>query len=319
MAARRPVLAAAVAHEVVRLGRDMLESRIGTAARGTGTAARGTGTAPRGVGTADRWTRTNHRGEPVSLLEGPAVAAGLLAGGLAGAGGLRAAAAATVATASGAAFGLADDLVEDPTDRAKGLRGHLGALAHGRLTTGGLKVLGIGASALVAAAVATPLPPAGSGGRRGWVADVLASGALIAGSANLANLLDLRPGRALKAAALCAGPLALAGGRGAGLAAAVVGAGAGALPRDLGELDMLGDGGANAVGAMLGTAVVLDAPRVVRLLALGGVVALTLASERVSFSAVIARHGILRELDEWGRRPAERGAARSVAVPDHPA
>ena len=34
-------------------------------------------------GGAERWTRTNHRGEPISLLEGPAVAAGLAAGALA--------------------------------------------------------------------------------------------------------------------------------------------------------------------------------------------------------------------------------------------
>ena len=121
-----------------------------------------------------RWTRTNHRGEPVSLLEGPSVAAGLLAGGLVGAQSARAAAALSVATAAGAAFGIADDLGEDSTDRRKGLRGHLGALAHGQVTTGGMKVLGIGAGALVAAALATP--GHGPDGRRrsavGWLADV---------------------------------------------------------------------------------------------------------------------------------------------------
>ena len=111
-------------------------------------------------GGQERWTRTNHRGEPISLLEGPAAAAGLLAGGLVGAPSARGAVALTLATASGAAFGLVDDLGEDTTSRRKGLRGHLGALARGELTTGGLKVLGIGGGALVAAAVATPLPAA---------------------------------------------------------------------------------------------------------------------------------------------------------------
>ncbi|WP_298460229.1 hypothetical protein [uncultured Cellulomonas sp.] len=279
------------------------------------TARTGSGGTP--LGTAERWTRTNHRGRPVSLLEGPAVAAGLLAGGLVGGGSLRAAAAATVATAGGAAFGLVDDLTEDPADRAKGLRGHLGALAHGRLTTGGLKVLGIGATALVAAAVATPRGPGSS--RRTWALDVLASGALVAGAANLANLLDLRPGRALKAAALCAGPLALAGGRGAGLAGSVVGAAVAAMPDDLAGRDMLGDGGANAVGALLGTACVVDAPRPVRLTVLAGVLALTLASERVSFTEVIARHPVLRELDDWGRPAVEGGTVASPLVPDAPA
>jgi UDP-N-acetylmuramyl pentapeptide phosphotransferase/UDP-N-acetylglucosamine-1-phosphate transferase len=335
----RPLAAAAVAHVVTRGSRALLDRVVGTAAdvghvtgarsaatrpSTTGSTAIGTSGAAAGatpsLASAQRWARTNHRGEPVSLLEGPATAVGLLAGSVVGGGSLRAAAAAALAIAGGTAFGILDDLTEDPVVRTKGLRGHLGALAHGRVTTGGLKVLGIGTSAQVVALIATPRPGAGAGAaatRRGWAADVLTSGALVAATANLVNLLDLRPGRALKAASLCAGPIALAGGRGAGLAAAVVGAGTGALRRDLAEGDMLGDGGANAVGALLGTAIVLDAPRPVRLAVLAGVVALTLASERISFTQVIASRPLLRELDEWGRRPAdERTAARSVAVPD---
>ncbi|MDM8085962.1 hypothetical protein QUV83_14395 [Cellulomonas cellasea] len=257
-------------------------------------------------GGSRRWTRMNHRGEPVSLLAGPAAAAGLLAGGVVGASSTRGAVASGIATAAGAAFGLVDDLAEDQDRRAKGLRGHLGALRSGHLTTGALKVLGIGAGAVVAAAVATPLRGA-DGARRpaiGWAADVAASGALIAATANLVNLLDLRPGRALKAVALAAAPMAVAGGAGAGAAAAVVGVASAGLEADLAERDMLGDGGANALGAMLGAAVVLDAPRKARLALLAGAVALTVASERVSFTQVIARTPVLRELDAWGRRPA---------------
>lgn len=260
-----------------------------------------------------RWVRTNHRGEPISLLEGPAVAAGLLAGGLVGAPSSRGAVALTVATASGAAFGLVDDLGEDTSSRRKGLRGHLGALARGELTTGGLKVLGIGAGALVAAAVATPTHRA-DGSRRstfGWLADVTASGALVASSANLVNLLDLRPGRALKAATVVAAPLALGPG-GAGGASAVLGVVGAALDQDLAEADMLGDGGANALGATLGTAVVLSAPRPVRLAVLAVVLGLTVASEKVSFTRVIERTPVLREVDAWGRRPVGTPVDRSA-------
>jgi len=253
-----------------------------------------------------RWTRTNHRGEPVSMLEGPAIAAGLLAGVAMGAPDTRGAAALLVATASGSAFGIVDDLAEDTTARRKGLRGHLGALARGEVTTGGLKVLGIGAGSLVAAALATRRKPGTSG--VGHLVDVGTSGALIALSANLVNLLDLRPGRALKAAALVAVPLAAAPGAGAGAAAGIVGAGYAALDQDLAETDMLGDGGANALGAALGTALVLSSPRPVRFAALAGVAALTVASERISFTKVIASTPVLRELDAWGRRP--------VHVPD---
>lgn len=252
-----------------------------------------------------RWTRTNHRGEPISLLEGPAVALGLLAGACAAGG--RAGAAGAVAVTGAAAFGLVDDLTEDPAAVRKGLRGHLGALARGELTTGGLKVLGIGATGLLAAAIV-----GGGGNARGTdtghgaaasVADAVASGALIAATANLVNLLDLRPGRALKAGALVAAPLLPTSG--GPLAAACLGAVATGIGPDLAERDMLGDGGANALGAVLGVAAVVAAPRPVRLALLAGVVALTLASEKVSFTAVIERTPALRALDRWGRRPVE--------------
>ncbi|PFG42927.1 hypothetical protein ATJ88_1603 [Isoptericola jiangsuensis] len=264
---------------------------------------------PSPPGGAERWTRTNHRGEPVSMLEGPAVAAGLVAGTLVGPGPARARAATALATAAAGAFGVVDDLAEDTTTRTKGLRGHLGALAEGRLTTGGLKVLGIGASGLLAAAVGTPR----RGSATAHAADVLVNGALVAGTANLVNLLDLRPGRALKASALLTLPVA-ASPAGSG---ALLGAASAAAADDLGERDMLGDGGANALGAYVGTRWALGAPRAVRVAALGGVVALTLASEKVSFSAVIERTAWLRRLDTLGRRPADTAPqAADAAGPD---
>jgi len=262
-----------------------------------------------------RWTRTNHRGEPVSMLEGPAVAAGLLVGSVVGAPTGRAAAAMGVATAAGAVFGIVDDLAEDAEGKRKGLRGHLGAMARGELTTGGLKVLGIGAGALVAAAVALPSRD-GAGKslpRTGHLLDVVTSGALIAASANLLNLLDLRPGRALKAATIVAAPLALGNGAGAGGASSVLGAAGAAFDQDLHETDMLGDGGANALGAALGAALVLSAPRRVRLGALAVVAGLTIASEKVSFTRVIERTPVLRELDALGRRPVHVPSGSSAS------
>ncbi|RBY78824.1 hypothetical protein DQ238_12130 [Geodermatophilus sp. TF02-6] len=146
------------------------------------------------------------------------------------------------------------------------------------------------------------LPPAAGPLHRLTVVDAVLTTGLVAGTANLVNLLDLRPGRAAKAATL----LAAAGLRGpAGtLVAGPLGAGLAVLPADLGERVMLGDCGANAVGALLGLRLAALPGRRARAGLLAGVVALTLASERVSFTRVIEATPGLRGLDRLGRRRA---------------
>lgn len=240
------------------------------------------------------WLRSNHRGEPVTLLEGPAFATGaVLAVTVAPGVPARMRAAAAVAGLATGALGAYDDLAGSGDSR--GFRGHLSALARGEVTTGAVKILGIGAAGLAAAALA------GTGAarcRRGALLDVLINGALIAGSANLMNLFDLRPGRAIKAG-LLAGSLTLSAGA---VGAAPLGAAAALLPEDLGERAMLGDAGANALGALLGlSATRLSRPS--RLGLLAGVTALNAASEFVSFTKVIQATPPLRWLDQLGRRP----------------
>lgn len=266
---------------------------LGAAATGAATA----GLEARPPGGPARWTRTNYGGRDVTLLGGAAVAAG--ATGAAALSGGPGALAGLVAGAAGGGFGALDDLTENPEGRSKGFAGHVGALAQGRVTTGGAKLLGITAGSLVAAAVAT------KGGRgtstSARIADVALSGALVAGTANLVNLFDLRPGRALKVVVGLTAPVALAGGAGAGVAAATCGAALSALPSDLQERTMLGDTGANALGALAGTALALSSRWPVRAVALAGIVGLTALSERVSFSRVIESTPALRRLDTWGR------------------
>jgi UDP-N-acetylmuramyl pentapeptide phosphotransferase/UDP-N-acetylglucosamine-1-phosphate transferase len=241
-------------------------------------------------GSHDRWARTNHRGEQVTLLEGPAVAAGLVAGSLLSGQATRRARLATAAAVSTVAVvGCYDDLWGSAS--TKGLRGHLTALRSGEVTSGSVKVGVIGLTGLATARAIRPGAP---------VIGTLLDGALIAGVANLVNLLDLRPGRALKAS-LATAVLASASPV-ASLAAPVVGAAAGALPADLKEESMLGDCGANAVGAALGCALVAGASRPSRLAALAGIVALTLASEKISFSDWIDAHPVATWLDRLGRR-----------------
>jgi len=189
-------------------------------------------------------------------------------------------------------LGLIDDLLGTESDR--GFRGHLRALSEGRVTTGVLKIFGGAALALVLASSVSGR----SGGR------LLGDAALIALAANLGNLLDRAPGRAIKVGLVAwVGVLVVAGGDAVSIAVApVIGAFCGLLGDDLHEHLMLGDTGANVLGAVLGLAVVLDAGRGTRDVALLGVALLTAAAELVSFSAVIDRVTALRRLDAIGRR-----------------
>jgi UDP-N-acetylmuramyl pentapeptide phosphotransferase/UDP-N-acetylglucosamine-1-phosphate transferase len=238
----------------------------------------------------------NYAGRPVTLLGGPALAAAATVSAVAGAAAGTAGAAAVVGTVSGLVGGY-DDLAGARPDQAedKGLAGHLRALREGRVSAGAVKVAGIGA----AAAVAAVLTRRGRG-PAALVDGVLTTG-LIAGTANLVNLLDLRPGRAGKAAALTAA--ATLGGPAGRLVAGPLGATLAVLPDDLGERVMLGDSGANAVGALLGLRFAAVARRAPRAALLAGIVGLTLASEKISFTEVIEATPGLRELDRLGRLP----------------
>ena len=253
------------------------------------------------------WGRTNHRGEPVTLLEGPAfvagaAAAGLLAPGLPG----RTRAAVLLAGAGSGVLGGYDDLAGSASSR--GFKGHLGALARGEVTSGAVKILGIGATGLAAAGLAgSPAPTRG-----GRAFDTLVNGAIVAGSANLMNLFDLRPGRAIKVGLIAGTPLALTAG--SAVVAAPLGAAAALLEEDLGERAMLGDTGANALGALLGLAAT-RLGRGPRLAVLAGLAGLNAASEFVSFTKVIAGNPVLNRIDMLGRRPVAAPAAETAEAP----
>lgn len=295
---------------------------------------------------ASQWERTNFHGVTVTLrggvaMAGAAVASAAVASALSDQ--PRAALGGAVAALGGAVAGYIDDVDQGAHDGgkvAKGLKGHLGALAHGQVTTGVIKIAGIGASALAASAlVGSKATSVG-----GKVADLALNTVLIAGTANLANLLDLRPGRALKATVLVATPLSYfscaaaktpASGASVTSATASVASGASGAPsatpaapasasgasaqrllasglnaaaitalvEDLQETTMLGDTGANAAGALLGTSLAANDSWKLRLGTTLGVVGLILASEKVSFSKVIAANPALNWLDQLWRRP----------------
>ena len=187
-------------------------------------------------------------------------------------------------------LGLIDDILGD---ESRGFRGHLGALGKARITTGLFKLAGGAAIAVIALAAHTD--------SWGWL---ILEAALVSLTANLANLLDRAPGRLLKVSVVGGGLLVGFGWGHASVAAAAptFGAGWAMLPYDLREKLMLGDTGANVVGAICGFVAVEISSRPVQAAILAGVVVLNLLSEVVSYSRVINSVAPLRWLDHLGRQ-----------------
>jgi len=195
----------------------------------------------------------------------------------------------------GVAFlGLFDDAIGrgEQVDSHRGWRGHAGAVLSGRLSTGAVKAIG----ALALAAYAT------SGlGRESL--DYVVDLALLLLATNMANLLDLRPGRVEKAlllvgAGLCIGYWTLEPVGLLGLFLGPVAVGAWFTLR---ERAMLGDTGSNVIGALIGVWLVTTLSDPGRLVALGVLVALTIYGEFRSISSAIERVPPLRWLDSLGR------------------
>ena len=202
---------------------------------------------------------------------------------------------ATVLAAVGfGSLGLLDDVAG--AGQSGGFRGHVQALLRGSLTSGAVKMVGGAALGLL---VAAPLGT-GDGGAVGALRD----GAVVALAANLANLFDRAPGRMVKVTTVLFVGAALVS-RSVTLAAPAVGIGAGLglLPADLSERAMLGDAGANPLGAMCGLALLCAVPGAgPRWILLAVLLGLNATSELVSFSRVIDSLPPLRWADRLGRR-----------------
>ena len=238
---------------------------------------------------SERFARTNYRGRAVPTAAGALLVTALLWAPTDLGGADRDALVVTVVGL--AALGLLDDLAGSED---RGFRGHLRALRRGRVTTGMVKLAGGLAVGLLAAWLVGR--PASAGLR-------LADGALIALAANLGNLFDRAPGRAVKVGLLAFAALTASTAADEAIAgiALVAGGAAGLLVFDLRERLMLGDAGANALGGALGLGVVLACTSTARLVVLTAVAAANVASEVVSFSRVIDAVAPLRVADRAGR------------------
>jgi UDP-N-acetylmuramyl pentapeptide phosphotransferase/UDP-N-acetylglucosamine-1-phosphate transferase len=189
-----------------------------------------------------------------------------------------------------ALLGLLDDLL---AGEGRGLRGHARALLRGHFSTGMLKALGtlsLGVAYLSERYVSSEW--------RNWLCVLV-----LLLSTNLGNLLDLRPGRTTKGFLLfLVGMLVF--GRTLGIEIVAPFAGPVLLfgLLDLRERCMLGDTGANLLGACVGIYLVIEFETKGLAVSAAILLALTIFGEFRSFSAAIDRIPPLRALDSLGRK-----------------
>lgn len=208
-------------------------------------------------------------------------------------------------------LGVIDDLLGTPAIEGdlgrkdpRGIRGHAKAILGGGFSTGAVKA--IGALGLAAFAIGLIVPG-------DW--EYLLAIALVVVTTNLFNLLDLRPGRAIKVFTVLIAGLAI--GTWTLEPLWTMGVLIGSLPvlayYDLGEMGMLGDTGSNAIGAIAGLWMVLVLDTTAQAVALAIVFLITLYGEFRSISQLIDRTPVLRWLDQLGRHGRKANIARSDA------
>ncbi|MDT9696138.1 hypothetical protein [Streptomyces sp. P17] len=215
----------------------------------------------------DHWQRKNHAGRTVGLHAGPASAVAAAAGAALVRPGLGA------AVLAAGACGAYDDVV-GAHDPRRGFRAHMSALRHGEVTSGAVKLFGVGAAGLLAGALL-----------KERAVDKVLAGVVIAGTAHVVNLVDVRPGRAVGVVLALGAPGLLRGGVARELSAAAMGAAAAVLPDDVAERSMIGDTGAHALGAALGAAVVAGNGRAGLVAHAAALVAATVYGDKVSEAA----------------------------------
>lgn len=193
-------------------------------------------------------------------------------------------------------LGLMDDLLGSRAN--SGFRGHFRALLRERkLTTGAVKALGGGIAALLVSVLLA-----------GNIWELLLDALVIALSANFINLLDLRPGRAVKWFLLW-GLIILAfevNWVPMALLLPWLGTVLIYFRYDLEGMAMMGDAGSNVLGGLLGLAAVLGLSIWGRVVTAALLLLLHVYTEKYSLTETFERVALLRYFDELGRPDVAR-------------
>ncbi len=196
-------------------------------------------------------------------------------------------------TASLAFIGLLDDFAGDR--KIKGLKGHFRSLMQGVLTSGIIKALTGMYLSLIVVMVASA-----------DIVEGIIDFILLSLSINFINLLDVRPGRAVKTFIFFS-MIFLIFPKPAPAFFLLVGTVLCAmiyLPLELREMYMLGDTGANVLGGLLGVNVIMGTPPAGKILFALWLVGIHYLAERTSITLLVEKIPVLHYLDSIGREKA---------------
>lgn len=188
------------------------------------------------------------------------------------------------------AIGLIDDLIGNRDQT--GFKGHIKALFKGKLTTGGLKAVTGGLVALFIGSLFTF-----------HILEIIVNALIIALFTNLINLLDLRPGRALKGFLFIAILFMIIGlsEEVRTIIIPLIGLVIGYFPQDIKAKSMMGDVGSNALGIVLGIVTVISYTMTAKYIVLGLLILIHLITEKYSLTEIIKKNPVLNYIDELGR------------------
>ena len=172
-----------------------------------------------------------------------------------------------------------------------GLKGHFKSLLNGKLTTGGFKALFGGFIGLVISIAISKN-----------IYDIVINTLIIALSTNLMNLLDLRPGRAIKGYLLISIVLLFTLGEYTrNLLLLIFPNVIAYFNQDLKAKAMMGDTGSNVLGISIGILFVMGYSLKVRLIWLAFLIFIHILTEKYSLTKIIENNKFLNFIDKLGR------------------